>query len=372
VIAREHPILETSKCSRVVLATFSPTIDFSGRLPRWNEDSDSNSNRNGGWVGWHDEGGKIRALFRILAGQILGMDWARCDDMKSLTDNQMHFITPYQGSPFDLHVGAQRNTDSSLSESSDWMKSEGFYIRRKKEIEIFLAKLSGLEGEDLCNLVYDCVADRLSHAKMTNHVDAAVLRDVQNVRTYSFLASGFGGRLLASAMRCLFFDYRHYSGGLPDLLLCRALSKSESASVSDEIDLVDLGDFVGETFSIEYQASIQANRTNQMLEDRDDDFLGCSKVGDSGGRGGNWTRRPPMSRGSGSTSENGNQNNERMNEVEMPARLTLHHKDRQVVPECMFVEVKSQNDRLDARQEDWLNILDINGNARVCKFIKKS
>jgi hypothetical protein len=37
----------------------------------------------------------------------------------------------------------------------------------------------------------------------------------------------------------------------------------------------------------------------------------------------------------------------------------------------MFVEVKSLNDRLGGRQEDWLNVLDRIGNARVCKFGKR-
>ena len=54
----------------------------------------------------------------------------------------------------------------------------------------------------------------------------------------------------------------------------------------------------------------------------------------------------------------------------MPEKLSLSHNSRVVKVECMFVEVKSQNDRLDARQEDWLNILDRFGNARVCKFEK--
>lgn len=52
----------------------------------------------------------------------------------------------------------------------------------------------------------------------------------------------------------------------------------------------------------------------------------------------------------------------------MPLRLMLEHGGRAVRVECMMVEVKSANDRLDARQEDWLNILDQHGNARVCKF----
>jgi hypothetical protein len=55
----------------------------------------------------------------------------------------------------------------------------------------------------------------------------------------------------------------------------------------------------------------------------------------------------------------------------MPDRLRFEHNGKQVKVECMCVEVKSQNDRLDPRQEDWLNILDKFGNARVCKFEKQ-
>jgi hypothetical protein len=54
----------------------------------------------------------------------------------------------------------------------------------------------------------------------------------------------------------------------------------------------------------------------------------------------------------------------------MPERLRLEHNAQKIRVECMCVEVKSQNDRLDPRQEDWLNILDRYGNARVCKFVK--
>jgi hypothetical protein len=54
---------------------------------------------------------------------------------------------------------------------------------------------------------------------------------------------------------------------------------------------------------------------------------------------------------------------------ELPPKLLLSHNGRPVVVQCLFVEVKSQNDRLDGRQEDWLNVLDRVGNARVCKFL---
>ena len=54
-----------------------------------------------------------------------------------------------------------------------------------------------------------------------------------------------------------------------------------------------------------------------------------------------------------------------------PAKLQLVHNEEPVAVDCMFVEVKSENDRLDARQEDWLNIIDVFADARVCKFGSK-
>ena len=53
---------------------------------------------------------------------------------------------------------------------------------------------------------------------------------------------------------------------------------------------------------------------------------------------------------------------------DLPERLRLTYNGSAVIPETMMVEVKSSNDRLDPRQEDWLNVLDKHGNARVCKF----
>ncbi len=56
----------------------------------------------------------------------------------------------------------------------------------------------------------------------------------------------------------------------------------------------------------------------------------------------------------------------------MPEKLRLISKEskEEIKVECLFVEVKSSNDRLDPRQVDWLNILDWYGNnARVCQFV---
>jgi hypothetical protein len=106
-----------------------------------------------------------------------------------------------------------------------------------------------------------------------------------------------------------------------------------------------VGEWVGEAFSPERRAEQEAQQAASIFEDRDDEFLGCSKVGDSGGRTANrfgsragW---PPQQRCE-----------EPAEKLELPPRLELHHGDRKVKGKCMLVEVKSQNDRLDLRQED--------------------
>ena len=124
--------------------------------------------------------------------------------------------------------------------------------------------------------------------------------------------------------------------------------------------LVDLADWIGEKFSKEHVQNGKVAELANILIDRDGEFLGCSKFGDSianksGGRQGvqQWKSQNVL---------------KSQEELIVPERVVLNHKDKTVLVQCMFVEVKSANDRLDNRQEDWLNILDGAGYARVCKF----
>lgn len=320
----------------------------------------------GGWVGWHDEGGKIRTLFRIMSSGTLGMDWGglpqNCSTRNS--DTNTLFLTPYQGAPFDLHVGAELVASSSSDEP---VQQRGIYNRRRPAIDEFLEKLSGLTDRELADLVYDNINERLKYSESVRRVDPSLEKDVSQVRTLSMLAAGFGGKMLSAIFRCFFFDYRHYSGGLPDLLLVRAIYTTSEDQSSNE--LVDLGDWVGESFSKEHQDGIKARKIAQMFLDNDGEFLGCSKVGDSGGRSMNKWNKPGGRNGMGQRGIGESATRSRQ-VVAMPDRLCLSHSDRKIRVECMCVEVKSQNDRLDPRQEDWLNILDRFGNARVCKFEK--
>ena len=321
-----------------------------GRLPVGDEDL-----AGGSWVGWHDEGVKLRALFRILcACPLLGMDGGCASKMShgSQSEHYTVHLAKYQGAPFDLHVGSWGHVKNGETGQS----VSGFYNRRKQRIEEFLANLEGLTPQDLCDCVYEAVQARVTTVAKTRNPNVVLTRDIQQVRTLCMLAAGFGGKHLAAVFRCMLFDYRHFSGGLPDLLLTRALYSDANGSK----EFVDLGEWVGEAFTEEAKAQRDSENRSNLLSDKDDDFLGCSKVGDSGpSRSTSRWSRPPTP----------NEQKSTPTLPELPSKLVLTHKERAIKVQCLFVEVKSQNDRLDGRQEDWLNVLDRVGNARVCKFI---
>jgi hypothetical protein len=322
-----------------------------GRLPNADDEIDANILR-GNWEGWHDEGGHARKLFRIIFLQPL---LEQCTNF--ISDESIIFLTPYQQSPHDLHVGYQKVESGERKEVSS---IPGFYERRYGSIEAFLSKLSRQTDQELSDLVHECIKTRWdSHANDESRVkDLPLMKDVIETRTLSMIAAGIGGKTLAAVFRAFAFDYRHYSGGLPDLLLTRA-RHLPSAYSGAENHFVDLGEWVGEAFCKDHIEEEKMNRSIGMLADRDDDFLGCSKQADANA----------ISSRSKSSSLKRRQKISVL--PEFPEKLQLIHNHTPIKVECMFVEVKSSNDRLDSRQEDWLNIIDRCGSARVCKFGSK-
>lgn len=324
----------------------------------------------GGWTGWHDEGGHVRALFRILSSApVLGMDFGCAYHrigVKEREEQATVHLSPYQQAPFDLHVGYELIKTSAIEGEDTLSPSRGFYFRRSYTIHTFLHKLENSTDQELCDLVYDSIAARLMFMSERKQQDPFLDRDLMQVRTLSAVAAGVGGKQLAAVFRCFYFDYRHYSGGLPDLHLFRAIYDSASNLSSDH--LVDLGDWIGEQFSSENQQAVDNRRGAAILIDRDDEFLGCSKVGDSGSKESRSSRNGKLS----SNFANSLAQIKIASADMLPERLQLCHNGRKVTVESMMVEVKSSNDRLDARQEDWLNVLDCYGNARVCQFEDKS
>lgn len=302
-----------------------------------------------GWQGWHNEGGHIRTLFRILCLNLLEVNWKR-NSRRTLSEDfllqqRTVFLSPYQNAPFDLHVGHDLNQSTC-----------SFFARRKHEVGNLLQTLELSNDQQVIDLVYEALATRHHWASTQNQRDPQLHRDLLNIRSLCAVAAGCGGRQLAAVFRTLLYDYRHYSGGLPDLLLVRASYES----VNQLRELVELGEWIREGFSEEAKAQLREQFGNFILIDQDDEYLDCSKTGESGGKAMQNIR-----------SSAGGKNARDLGVIPsvMPEKMLLSHNGRTVKVECLFVEVKSHNDRLDARQEDWLNILDRCGkNARVCQF----
>ena len=316
-----------------------------GNLPI--EDIEESKGIKGGWVGWHDEGGHVRILFRIFLSSVLGNDEAKqfFADSKLNYEQYTIFLTPYQSAPHDLHVGHAS-------------KIRSFYERRKHALQDLCQKLEKMTPQEISDFVYQSVCYRKSIADKSSKTttDKLLENDIHELRTLSMIAAGFGGKMLSQIFRALCFDYRHYSGGFPDLLLVRAYFHHSEDKKSSEI--VDLGLWVGEAF---VEGNTKLNRglgPAKTIVYGDDEFLGCSPEEFRGKK----QIRQIHSKNIGAS------HNAEKQSCDLPPRLLLTFENRSVTVECMFVEVKSSNDRLDERQIDWLNMLDLKGNARVCKF----
>lgn len=306
-----------------------------GRLPNCIDDN-SNGAVQGGWTGWHNEGANIRTLFRIMCGgPLLRMDFGNVDDTKpeaDLLEYATVHLSPYQQGPFHLLVGyeLQKVRVNAKDDDSYYVSSPSFYCKSADKISQFLAKLSVMNGQELCDMVYDAVASRLDHVCLHKLKDPFLTIDIVQVRTLSALAAGFGGKCLSAMFRCLLFDYRHYAGGLPDLHLFRAYFHDETTAHIGG-GLVELGDWIGESFSRVNQQSYDYQRVLQALAD--DEFLGLDRPND----------RKTRTKLSGGTAGESGQLNTFSIEM-LPERLQLSHNDCAVHVECMMVEVKSSNE----------------------------
>jgi len=182
-----------------------------GHLP---EEGDI-SLRGGGWVGWHNEGAHLHALFNIF-----------CHEEIVKSRLPLAFLTPFQSGPIDLHTSE-------------------FYSRRKEIIEAHFAMIADLSASGLVDYIF-------------NHEENLSGRHRKNLRTLAAVAVGIGGKGLVGIFRAFCYDYRHYSSGLPDLMMirCRYLDgEGEGEGEGDGegkiiMTIDELGDFIGEEVSL--------------------------------------------------------------------------------------------------------------------------
>lgn len=298
----------------------------------------------GGWKGWHAEGFHVRLLFRLLCTEDL-LGFTPKDDELITLEHYSVFLNPYQRSPLDLHVA---HGILSPSEDSQTIVVRSFYERRKRCIEDLLGKVSQLSAQGLSDMVYDSISKRVAFHERKGRkpsLDPVLCKDIRELRILSMVAGGFGGKLMSCMFRCLCYDYRHYGAGLPDLLLVRVL-KSENKQ--NPPSLLDLNEWIGQEIVDSLSGTMTISSSNG-----DDEFLG----GVINEKQILSVKKPQQKRSDDS-----------LIDIKLPDRLNLTHGESEVLIQCLFVEVKSANDSLDERQEDWLNILDRFGYARLCKF----
>ncbi|GMI48247.1 hypothetical protein TrCOL_g12353 [Triparma columacea] len=172
------------------------------------------------WFGWHDEGMFVKRLFRLIVKKIVP---------------GMTTLTPW--------------TYETLELNDDTGGGGGM----EEEIEI-INELNTPES-------------------VIDYVDALVRdfgtdNDYDNIRTLSMLASGMGGSGLASVIRALAYDLRHYGAGMPDLTLVRVSYEGEEGMGG-----VDLGRWIGEEFGEVRRGERNFIRNKGMIRDKDEGNL---------------------------------------------------------------------------------------------------
>ena len=173
---------------------------------RVKQQQSSNVN-NGGWTGWHDEGRTIRTLFRILCLDSLLQTTSSNDDNH---EDFTIFLSPYQSSPLDLHIGHCVIYSASTNGTMQQINIRSFYERRKKEIEHLLSLIENMDAQAIADFVYASIQTRLQQfhpIDASNDVNGdatpltkystnqfkgnnSILNDIQQIRTLSMIAAG--------------------------------------------------------------------------------------------------------------------------------------------------------------------------------------
>jgi hypothetical protein len=152
---------EVSQSRSMNVEEYAKDLYKTGRLPVSGDDECGG----GGWEGWADDEGRVlRTLFRIICGApIFGADFG-CQRMMATDPMRSSiFLTPYQQTPYDLHVAYQKFENRSNAFSKLDSRRNSFYQRRYSLIVALRERLSRLNGQELSDAVFDSVTSRLHY-----------------------------------------------------------------------------------------------------------------------------------------------------------------------------------------------------------------
>ena len=246
----------------------------------------------GGWTGSHCEGSFVKTLFALLMWDVI------FDDTIPNV-----FATPFQRAPLDFGTEyfAQIRKDALNRKLNEIANS----TRQKIVKDVF--------GTWCSQFGTDCIIS-------WNRVD---------IETLAVVAGCIGGKFLANLFRVLASNYRHWGGGMPDLLLWRIHNREKSIWVAKDLkdtNAIDEGFSLGNTIQkIEPNfAMISTTEITHTFEtDRHQKILDCFAI----------------------------------------------NSDDPIKCDILFIEVKGPRDRLDGRQMAWLNkLISFGIPAGVCRI----
>jgi hypothetical protein len=151
----------------------------------------------GAWYGLHCEGACFRTLFGILFWDIIF-----CSQVPDV------FLTPFQDAPLDLNTFPD------------------FFVNRKNAILDKLEQLKVSSPQELLTAV------ALGWKKHYGTLCRGVNWTGWSLKFLQLVALCVGGEGLAGIGRTLCVNYRHFSGGLPDLVLLKASRRRKGPGAS--------------------------------------------------------------------------------------------------------------------------------------------
>jgi len=351
-------------------------------------DEDEEMSLGGGWSGVHNEGRSFRELFALLM-------WPALFDT-SVPDV---FQTPFQAAPLDLdcastffpseasiepvrpelpldtlshlpplcsNSSSSNNNNNRIADCSTEAKyddgrsrvedrfrgGEGFYASRRQLIDSLLCDLNSTTAPELAKKVEG--AWHTHKGIMVRGLDWRPMRH-SSLSVLQATAVCVGGPVLSTIFRALCMDYRHFSSGMPDLLLLRVLHRP----------LVLQPPPLLSTPSIPRSGATCGNVTPDVVEPSEWAGGGCALA-----------LNPMHIKNSKSKRVQSWQKEEDLLGVTIETTTISEAEDDEKLPEirsewtyeARFVEVKGPSDRLSEKQRSWIVVLKAAGaSCRLCQ-----
>jgi hypothetical protein len=204
----------------------------------------------GGWQGWHCEGALFQTLFGLLMWDTLFTCPCPPPDIRSSTTLCKRcnvFVTPFQDAPLDLG-------------------HQSFFLSRRARILARIAEIQSLSTQGLIDqlgAVY-----RAHYSETCRGVHWGI-----SLPVLQLMAVCMGGPTVAAVCRAMAVNFKHFTGGAPDLMLVRVQRRTVCdtacacgavrTAVVQDYRLVDIAELLGEDWSKQMHMDVRVSPPNR-------------------------------------------------------------------------------------------------------------